>query len=207
MSFDSNGPAAPATAPKVVILAPGAEFTANGKRYRVSDTFAIGRLDTVSLFEEEFAQGSEQAGCHGVMLSAMAAINDYKPGEAYVMLYNKVEADQRNRRMMHFALRSCTAYINAEGEDPRYLTEETIAGKLHDWSEEGLDVRPFFAFAVAVSAQLTDVYKSDMEAILANAKSIKSALEIEIESLTGSMAPNSPAADTTDSGDSGRQKP
>ncbi len=206
MSVHHPDPAAPAPTPKVVALTPGAEFAANGKRYRVSDTFAIGRLDTVSLFEEEFAQGSEQAGCHGVMLSAMAAINDYKPGEAYVMLYNKVEADQRNSRMMHFALRSCTAYINAEGEDPRYLTEEMIAGKLHDWSEEGLDVRPFFAFAVTVSAALTDVYKSDMEAILANARSIKSALESEIESLTEAMAPKAPAADTTASGGSGREK-
>lgn len=207
MSFDSNSPGVATPSSKVVTLAPGAEFAANGKRYRVSDTFAIGRLDTVSLFEEEFVQGSAQAGCHGVMRQAMDLINDYKPGEAWAMLYNKIEADQRNSRMMHFALRSCTAYINAEGEDPRYLTEEMIAGKLHDWSEEGLDVRPFFAFAVTVSAQLTDVYRSDMEAILENAKSIKSALETEVDTLSEAMAPKTPAADTTASGDSGRQKP
>lgn len=161
------------TAPKVVDLTPGKSFTANGKVYKVSESFTIGRLGMVSLLEEELNILGPRPDALSIMAKAMEHINNYEPGEAYTLLRNKVHSENNNQKMMHYALRACTAYINYEGEDLRYLTAEQIKEKVNDWAEEGLDVRPFFVFAKAISGQLSEDLDNATQSILATAREIK----------------------------------
>lgn len=166
-------------------IEPGISFEANGKTYTPSETFAIGRFERVEEMEEELIMLSDKRTCHQVMLAAMEKINGFNPGEAYTLMYNKIEADQRNAKMVHYILRLCTAYINYEGEDPRYLTDDVIKQKIHDWSEAGLDIRPFVIFGVRVLRELTDRYKNPIVTILREAREVKEAIEevLDIPSL------------------------
>lgn len=170
--------------PKYIEIAPGIRFTANGRNYFVSDTFSIGRLEIVNLLEEELMMFSNRSDCHSIMKKAMELLNDYKPGEAYMLLYNKIDSDQKNSRLMHYTLRMCAAYINYEGEDLSTLNEETIKQKVNDWSEEGLDVRPFLHFAMSAFKELLLNYKKDILNTLTEVKSIKQALSTELATST-----------------------
>ncbi len=176
---------------KQVDIRPGATFPANGRTYRVSDSFAIGRLERVTLLEEELALLGDQGSCHEVMLRAMEHINNYKPGEAYTLMYNKIESDRKNARLIHYTLRACTAYINADDEDLRYLSEEQIAEKLHDWSEEGLDIRPFMSFAVNVFREHLRPYQLAMQDILKEQGSVSDLLSTVLDITTSIEAAGS----------------
>lgn len=161
---------------KIVDLSAGKTFIANGKKYKVSDSFSIGRLSAVSLLEEELSILGAKSDSLSIMVKAMEFINTYEPGEAYALLRNKVHSENNNIKLMHYSLRICTAYINYEDEDLRYLTEENIKEKLNDWSEEGLDVRPFFIFAKQVAnTHLTNLDK-DIQDILEKAATVKEML-------------------------------
>lgn len=177
---NNNNNQATQQAIKSVEIAPGKHFAANGKKYFIHETFTIGRLEQVNLMEEELAMFSDRPSCHKVMRQAMDMINEYKPGEAYTLLYNKIDSDLRNARLIHFSLRICTAYINAEGEDLAYLTEEQIRTKINDWAMEGLDVRPFTFFAMSVYKELLQNYKKDILNTLTEVRSIQSALNTEM---------------------------
>lgn len=172
--------------PKPVTIEPGGSFTANGKTYFISDSFTIGRFEKVEELEEELMNFSDQKSCHQTMMNAMKDINDLNPGKAYMTLYNKIDSDQRNSKIINFSVRLCTAYINAEGEDTRYLTEDLMKQKISDWSAEGLDARPFLSFAVHVFKTLFDSYKQHILDILKTAVSLKEGVEklYDIRSLT-----------------------
>lgn len=170
------------TAIKVVDLTPGKTFTANGKTYKVSESFSIGRLAMVSLLEEELSILGSKPDALSIMAKAMEHINNYEPGEAYTLLRNKVHSESSNQKLMHYSLRACTAYINYEGEDLRYLTQEQIKEKINDWSEEGLDVRPFFVFAKAISGTLGNDLDNATQSILEKAQTIKEAVLPAIKS-------------------------
>lgn len=172
---DSEGIAKDA---KLVDLSPGKEFTANGKKYKVSSNFTIGRLEQVVLLEDELELMGKQSSCHKIMLQACELINNYKPGDAYALLINKVEADKRASKFLHPAVRICAAYINGEDEDLRYLSEQTITDKIHDWAEEGLDIRPFLVLAKSISGELSEDFDKRTQDILQQSKSIKETLDL-----------------------------
>lgn len=175
------------TEPKPLKIIAGESFMANGKRYTPSETFAIGRFEKVEELEEELLMFSDQRSCHDVMLQAMELVNQYRPGDAHTLMFNKIDSDRRNTKITHYSLRLCTAYINYEGEDVCYLTEETMAAKIKDWSEEGYDVRPFLAFAVSVLTELLKNYKNPIQNILTEAKEIRQSLDevMDIRNLMG----------------------
>lgn len=168
-------------------LQPGVSFMANGRKYIVSDTFTIGRFERVVQMEEELMILGDRNSWHDTALKAMELINQYKPGDAHTMLYNKIESDQKNGKLLPFTLRVCTAYINYEGEDLGYLTDEQIQEKIHDWSEEGLDVRPFLVFALNVFGQLIQNYKQPILNILQQTQSVKEAMQENMEKGTDSL--------------------
>jgi hypothetical protein len=172
---------------KMVEIEPGKTFMANSRRYIVSDSFSIGRLAKIEELEEEMNMFSDKKTCHAVMLAAMGKINELNPGDAYALMYNKIEADRRNVKIAPYALRICAVYINREEENLGDITDTSIAEKINDWSEEGLDIRPFLAFAVSVFRELLQSYKLPIQNILAEAKVIASALEesFDIRSLMG----------------------
>lgn len=186
VNTDNNTVQAPTGQLKQVELKPGATFVANGKNYYVSSSFPIGRFSKVNQLEEELSQFSDMDSCHKVMMEAMKCINDYRPGEAYTLMYNKLDSDKKNVHMLHYTLRMCAAYINYEGEDITYLTDETIQTKINDWSAEGFDVVPFYNFATKAFRELYQSFRSDTLSILTEAKSIKETLlqEQGISSLT-----------------------
>lgn len=177
--------------PKVVEITPGSSFIANGTTYRVMSSFSIGRLPAVTLMEEELAMFTDRGDCHKVMLEAMNLMNEMKHGDAYAIMYNKIHSDRQNAQTMHFTLRMCTAYINYDGEDIKSLKEEDIRKKINDWSEEGLDVRPFLRFAMSAYNEFFQNYKKDILSILTEARNIKEVLkqETDISSLTESVKP------------------
>lgn len=181
----------PPAAPREVTIEPGSSFVANGRTYFVMDNFSIGRFDKIEDLEHELLQFSDKRTCHQVMVSAMKKINECSPGDAYMQLYNKVDSDQRNAKIIHYTLRLCTAYINTEDEDIRYLPDELIKRKIDDWSAEGLSARPFLVFAASACRGLLEYYSRPMQNILQDARTISELIAeaLDIRTLIGS--PNS----------------
>lgn len=172
---------------KLTKLEGGDTFAANGKIYTVSDSFNVGRFDKVEELEEELIMVGDKRTCHEVMASAMGKINEFNPGEAFTLMYNKIESDQRNARLTHYLLRMCAVYINYQGEDVRYLTDETIKQKVSDWSAEGLPIAPFLIFAAGACREVLTRFKNPLVHLLNEAKEMSAALAevLDIRNLTG----------------------
>ena len=165
----------------------GTTFTANDRKYKVNDSFKVGRLQMVTLLEDELAQMAENKTCHSAMTKALHHINKAELGEAYVLLYNKIEHDKKVMNISHYALRICAAYINYEGEDDRFLTEETIKEKINDWAMEGLPVDPFMFLAVRKSREQLEIYKEGMLGILEQKLKIAESLNLKIAKSDGAI--------------------
>lgn len=160
---------------------PGFSFHANGTKYTVSDSFTIGRFVMVNMIEEELSMLSSMGSCHQVMTEAINELNNLNPIKAGALLMNKVESDRKNVEYIPFVIRTCAAYINYDGEDLKTLTEEQIHKKFVDWSEEGLDVMPFFVFAMSMYREHLEGLKKDMLSTLKEIGTLKEALKMDLK--------------------------
>jgi hypothetical protein len=158
-------------------LEPGTSFMANGKKYTVSDSCRIGRMEILELLEHEYYTKVKTGTLKDVMENAMALLNELKIGEAYVLMHNKINLDQRTTTLRHPLLRLATVFIDQEGEDFKYLTETKMKEKISDWSEEGLPAEPFLAFGVKLQNDFMLHYNEIIAHTLQQIQALKEALK------------------------------
>ena len=168
---------------RTVNLEPGSTFEANGKNYKVLESFPIGRYSIIEEAEEEALMFGNKKRGHEVMLAAMKKINEYNPGEAYTLLYNKIDIDQRSVKTAPYLLKICACYIVQEGEDLKYLSDDLIKEKIHDWSEAALDIRPFLVLSLRASKELIESYRKPIQDILNHPKTVAEAMMEEDQNI------------------------
>ena len=164
----------------------GKSFTANGTKYNVSDSYAIGRYAMASILEDELSSMATISDSRKVIKQALDSFNKGEIAESVVLLHNWVNRSIKAQTSGNIMMRICTLYINKEGEDVRYLTEETIKSKIHDWSEEGLDIKPFLLFVFSLYNKVLTNYETDIANILEQIKEINQLMMKEVVASNGS---------------------
>lgn len=141
-------------------------FTANGKEYTVSPSMSIARW---AMYEElgveiglsrTFEQIQKDA-VKGFDLCNRMAQGQHHLAELAIILRDMATACALvGSKEYHPALKMCCLFINYKGEDTRYITEELIAEKIHDWEEEGIAIGYFFRFALHSIPGFVVAYKA-----------------------------------------------
>ncbi|MFT3704637.1 MAG: hypothetical protein QM802_19890 [Agriterribacter sp.] len=134
-------------------------FKANGKLYTVSNTFSLDRYKMYENIELEMGYGRAWADIYDEGLKVYDALNRSKFADASVMMHNLIQGVKNVKNKMPHAMRMCALFINYEGEDVRYISEQIIQQKIFDWNEEGLDPEPFLTFGVNSMRGFQERYK------------------------------------------------
>jgi hypothetical protein len=83
-----------------------------------------------------------------------------KFADASVETYNSIKAIDSFFERPAPVLRICACFINREGEDVRYLSDDDVRAKIEDWKEEGLSMESFFLLAlIFISEETADLKK------------------------------------------------
>ena len=164
-------------------------FMANGKKYRVAGSLSADRWETYELLTVEVGMArtfeDHQAGLREAYddCNAVAAGQPRFANLAVKLRDMIMGSILVGERQLHPVLKLCALFINWEGEDVRYITEETIRIKVEDWKAEGIAMRYFFQFALhsipgyvaAYKASTQGIYgKMEGEAMMDDLKTMKS---------------------------------
>ncbi len=123
-------------------------FEANGKTYRIESELNIMRYKAMEQLEIEFYYGFTMKEMFEKLKLAYGDINKNKLADSAVKIYQLMEgvADRVDKREP-VILRTCSLFLNAEGEDINKWDEEIAAAKIADWQEEGYAMSDFFTLA------------------------------------------------------------
>lgn len=127
------------------------EFMANGKKYLIEKSISFQRFNRYEEMELMIGYGvnvKKLSEAHGELFGMM---NERMFAEASVRIHNLrvglAQMDEEDRVPMGVQL--CCLFINRENEDRRWINEEMIRAKKHDWEMEGYDPADFFGLAVS----------------------------------------------------------
>lgn len=136
-------------------------FEANGKVYRKSNYVSFARYGLMEQFNLEIGYGSTVQDMFQEQQKVFDLLNKQKFAEAAVATYNSMSGIARIADgVAHPMFKQCALFWNWEGEDVRYLTDETLATKLEDWAAAGIDSAFFFGQAVSNVPGLLAAYRS-----------------------------------------------
>jgi len=130
-------------------------FAANGKNYNISTTMSIGRSVYAEEAKIELERGVRVGQTTESFLEIFNLLNAGKPAEAAVKTYNHVKAIDNFFERPEPVLRICACYLNYDGEDVRFITDELVREKINDWSEEGIARESFFLLALTFISEET----------------------------------------------------
>jgi len=137
------------------------EFTANGRKYIISDKISIERymeyqklvplLTFGTNFEEMFQQ----------LKKAYAHLNKQNFADSAVIIHNILSSvgnvEQTSR--VHPALKMAALFINREDEDCAIYNEEITKDKIEDWTKEGFNISDFFTLALSSISGFRQAYQ------------------------------------------------
>jgi len=127
-------------------------FEANGKKYYIAKGISINRWKQYEKLQPRLTYGLTFKQIDANISKAMALLNKPapEPGNAYVILHNirKGMENADDEKNVHPALIMCTLVMNREGEDVGVYDEAIALDKINDWTEGGLDILSFFAWAM-----------------------------------------------------------
>lgn len=130
-------------------------FVANGREYRVSQSVTFERYEAYEVLQVEvglartFEQFSDEIKeCYN--LCNQVASGKHVFADLAVRLRDLMIGVQLvGAHETPAVLKLCTLFINREGEDIRTIDDGIMDQKIHDWREEGIDLRWFFTFALS----------------------------------------------------------
>ncbi len=134
-------------------------FEANGKKYLIETTLSIGRYRKYEEIEIETGYGRSFKDLYDNVRQAYDDLNKSKPADASVKLYNLINGITDPKKKEPFVLRYCALFMNTEEEERASITDDQIQAKISDWQQEGLDIDPFFQFAIHSLPGFLDRYK------------------------------------------------
>ncbi len=153
---------------KLKLLEPGqTEFMANGVKYFIESGISFKRQIEYDKLMVELAYGISVKKMFDEMGETFDLLNSQEFANAAVLIHTLRTGLAKNiDGRWTTGMRLCTLFINYEGEDRRFITEETINKKINDWAEEGYDWNSFFQFAFNTIPDFVNLYNSIIQSTL-----------------------------------------
>lgn len=138
-------------------------FIANGKRYFLEKELSIQR----SVFAESAKIELESGLRLGKYTEDWKKIWDMMnaPDKSHfadiaVVVHDHLRSFNNFLQDIPPVIKLCACFINADGEDRRFINEDMVNAKAEDWIEEGLSMRSFFHLALSFLAAEAEDLKS-----------------------------------------------
>jgi len=136
------------------------KFEANGKTYHIRKSMSFERYRMYEKLQIEVGYGANFIQIYDNVKSAYELVNKSEFANTAVKLHNILSGIKNIESRQLPALRICSLFINAEGEDEKVITDEMIDEKIADWEAEGYDIFPFFQLAINSIPDFSLAYKA-----------------------------------------------
>lgn len=138
------------------------EFTANGKKFVISDKLSIRRWKEYEKLGPRLTYGVDFESMNKQHTKAWEALNKQKFADASVIIHNLMNGikDVNDDKRVHPCLLMCALLINYEGENAAEYDEKLQHEKIKDWEAEGLSIADFFHFALNAIQGFRETYIS-----------------------------------------------
>lgn len=144
------------------------EFEANGTKYFIASSLSIERMALREQFDLEFGIGASFKETFDTLREAYNLLNERKFADAAVCLNDRMKGIVNVEKKEVPAVRFCTLFINAEGEDITTYSDEIAAKKIEDWKREGIDSKFFFQLAALSTNGFINAFKEITRNTLTN---------------------------------------
>lgn len=136
-------------------------FMANGHEYFIdANRISLRRWKEYEKLGPRISFGIDFERMFAQLNEAFNALNGKNIATASVIIHNVMSGvkDILDEKRVHPSLMMCALLINRKDEDPGEYSERMMLEKISDWEEEGLDVMPFFSFALKSINGLRETY-------------------------------------------------
>ncbi len=135
-------------------------FIANGNTYHRSEKICMERWIEFEKLSPRLTYGIGFEEMFKSLTKAYALLNKQQFADASVIIHNLLSGikDATDDTRVHPSLLMCALVINREGEDTGVYNKEVQLSKIEDWTKEGLNVMPFFAFALQFIQGFKETY-------------------------------------------------
>lgn len=140
-------------------------FTANGNEYFIESTFSIQRSVYAELAKQELETGMSVGKQTEDWVKVYDLANEQKFADIVVLAYNNRRGFKNFFQNDHPVLKLCACFMNTADEDRRYIDDDIVSKKIHDWNEEGVSMQSFFAVALTFLKNEVEGYKNATQTI------------------------------------------
>lgn len=134
---------------RVIDFSKEKSFKANGKEYFVESGLSFDRFLMYQMLQVDCGYGVSFSMFFDGLKKSFDLLNKLKLAEAAVQISNLMAGIAQVEERKIPVLQMCALFINTKDEDRRIITNDMVDAKIRDWTEEGLDIRPFFPLALS----------------------------------------------------------
>jgi hypothetical protein len=134
---------------KVIDFSKEKSFTANGKEYFVETGLSFDRFLMYQMLQIECGYDVSFSTMFDNLKKAYGLLDKLKLADAAVILNNLMHGISKVEDRKIPVLQMCALFINTKDENRKEITNDMVDAKIKDWTEEGLDIRPFFPLALS----------------------------------------------------------
>lgn len=164
------------TALKRIDISKG-RFVANKKTYIIETGFSIERYAMYQKLQIETGFGVTFEDMFKNWETVVTLANNLKFSDIVILSYNMGKGMMKLEEKEPLVLKMCALFINEEKEDRRTINDDMISQKIHDWKEEGYDVRDFFTLALNTINGYIDSWKKLTQAISENTETVEQSVK------------------------------
>jgi len=124
------------------------KFEANGKTYHIRKSMSFERYRMYEKLQLEVGYGATFIQLYEHVKSIFELCNKMEFAQIAVKTHNILNGIKNVESRQIPALKLCTLFINADGEDESIINDDMIEEKIADWEAAKLDVFPFFQLAI-----------------------------------------------------------
>lgn len=144
---------------KVIDFSKQKSFKANGAEYFVESGLSFDRFLMYQMLQVECGYDVSFSSMFENMKKAFELLNKQKPAEAAVIIHNIMQGVAKVEERKIPVLQMCALFINTKDEDRKKIDNDMVDKKIKDWTEEGLDIRPFFQLALSSIQNFSNAWR------------------------------------------------
>lgn len=131
-------------------------FKAGDRTYTAKSYMSVQRWMIYEIVQNEMGFGCEFKDIVSTLQKVYDLANKQRFADIAVTVHNQLTAAaQRIEDRLHPVIKMCTLFVNYEGEDERFWTEDLAKEKQRDWEQAGIPAQDLFTLAFKSAPTLT----------------------------------------------------
>lgn len=141
-------------------------FKANGTEYFIETSISFNRFKMFQKLQIEAGYGVGFYDLFESLKKIYELCNDKKFADIAVLTHNTLRGIKDIDERPNSALQLAALFINSKEEDRKVITDDIVNKKIADWEAEGLDITPFFQFAISSIKNFWQAYSEISQSTL-----------------------------------------